>query len=371
MKNLGNKHNRVVNYYISSHGFGHCSRAVPITKFLLSKGFKVRAISGKRQIEFLKKFFGQNEDIHFDVKTTDIGWVFKEEGTTLDYKRLIDYLTTWLKSFPELVKDEIEKIHQYNQPSVILSDISPLGFAVAKEANIYSIGISNFTWMEQYDNANLPKEIVDKFKEYYSYCDLYLRYPLHTPQVIGKSYEDVGYIARNYDKGKVKEIRKAALPPGVKIIIFLGIGASLNIKSKFEFGDDIFVFYGMGLNVKAKHKVYVGYRKDVQNYIAASDIAVIKPGWSTVMECINAKVPMIIIKRSNIYEEECILQEIENKRLGIGIDINRLNCLSFDELSIIINSVNENPFSRFKEFDFNFLLDRIYENTASRKGTLK
>jgi UDP-N-acetylglucosamine transferase subunit ALG13 len=352
-------HNYLVNYYISSHGFGHCSRAVPIIKFLLNKNVKIRVISSIRQIEFLRRFFNQDENIFFDIKTTDVGWIFKEDGTTLDYKKLIDYLTSWLNSFPELIKDEIDKINQYSEQSIILSDISPLGFAVAKELNIYSIGISNFTWIEQYNNTNLPKEIVDRFREYYNYCDLYLRYPFHTPQIIGKRYEDIGYIVRDYDKEKAKEIRKIVLSSGAKIIIFLGIGASLNIKSKFEFGDDVFVFYGMGLNVNAKHKYYVGNEQDVQNYIAASDIVITKPGWSTVAECINAEVPMIIIKRDGIYEDKCILEEIENKELGIGMNIEKLNNLSANKLNSVINSVNKKTFSKFKKFDLNYLLNII------------
>jgi len=345
------------NYYISSHGFGHCSRAIPIIRFLLSKGFKVKAISGKRQIEFLKNFF-KEENISYTIKATDIGWLFKENGLTLDRNNLINSLRNWLKSFPKLVEDEIEKIEQNVQPSIIISDISPLGFAVANRADIFSIGISNFTWIDQYRNANLPEDIVEQFEEYYNYCDLYLRCLFHTPQILGKSYKDIGYIVRDYDKSKVRKIREEALSSGVKTIVFLGIGASLNIKRKFQFGDDVFVFYGMGLNVYAKHKLYIGNKLNVQDYIAASDIAIAKPGWSTVTECVNAKVPMIIIKR-DIYEDRCILQEIENNELGIGININELDGLYSNELSSIINRVNKSAFSQFKKFDYNYLLDAI------------
>ena len=64
---------------------------------------------------------------------------------------------------------------------------------------------------------------------------------------------------------------------------------------------------------------------DSQNYIAACDLVVTKPGYSTVSEAILGRVPMLTYQREGFSEDDAIIDAVED--LGIGHRIDSIQAL--------------------------------------------
>ena len=104
--------------------------------------------------------------------------------------------------------------------NVILSDIVPFPFKVAKELRIPSIGISNFTWYTAYKQL-IEKSNLESLKWYYSLMGYYFSLATSNEPKWGSIGEkEFDFVSREYDEKVVKELRKKIDPTGSKTIVY-------------------------------------------------------------------------------------------------------------------------------------------------------
>ena len=137
---------------------------------------------------------------------TDIGLINKPNCLEIDKISLEKELTCFINEWDSIVSEEINKIlfNIGNNIKLIISDISPLGFLIGDILFVKTIGISNFTWLDQYEHLKINDYILEKFKYAYSKCNKFIFYP-STLDLKGINCDriNIGFICREINMDKV------------------------------------------------------------------------------------------------------------------------------------------------------------------------
>ncbi|WP_122641319.1 glycosyltransferase [Romboutsia sp. Marseille-P6047] len=308
-------------FYISSHGFGHMTRCLSIIENILSvTDYKIYIACDKPQNGFARSYLEKYKEriIYRDIKT-DVGLVNKNDSLEVDKDKLEEELMNFIKTWDEVVLDEIKTLKNLKVKSII-TDISPIGCLVGKILELETILISNFTWVEQYEYLNIDKNIISFFRGAYSYVNKLIKYDLCLPidSVVCKDIEDVGFICRKINKSKVADIQSKY---GESIFITCGKSANLKSINIENFNGTIFTTSGIDINntegadiIRLPLDV-----KDTQNYIAASSLVITKAGWGTIGECLIGHTPMVLIERDSAREDSFSIDNIKKRKLGISM----------------------------------------------------
>lgn len=130
-------------YFISSHGFGHASRAIAIMETLSSR----------------------NPELHFEIFSGSPEWMFRDAGLTNfsfhegavdvgltqkspmehDLQKSVENISVYLDSLPkcsELLAKQLINL----KVNAVICDISPLGISAGKAAGLPVFLFENFTW---------------------------------------------------------------------------------------------------------------------------------------------------------------------------------------------------------------------------------
>ena len=158
---------KLVIFYISDHGFGHAARNIPIIKELLAidETLKIIVNTGVAQGEFIESNFLGESRLSVIKESMDVGLVLKPMSFELDVPTLEERVKQYIGSWEQRIEKEKEFLVD-EQPDLIVSDIVPWVFQAAKQVKIKSVLMSNFTWVEIYDEYLNP-ELVKAYQDCY------------------------------------------------------------------------------------------------------------------------------------------------------------------------------------------------------------
>jgi len=331
-------------YYISDNGFGHASRGIGLIRELAKYDDLQIIVKTGRPLEFIKTSLKNTSNIEFVYSKNDVGLVLKENSLQVNKSRLKEKLNTWVDNWDELVSRE-ESLLANNEVDLIISDITPWPLLVGKNLGIKTVGISNFTWYEIYrDLLGLPPA-VRKIKNAYEQTDIFFKLPLNLEIKTVSNLQEVGFISRKIDNKEVKEIRRKI---GIdKKLVYIGIGKSVDLRMLNELNIQRFNEYNFlfssGVDLQGDN-IYIIPESvtETQNYIAACDYVITKPGWSTATEAILADVPLLLINRNEIIEDKKVSQKIQSLDLGLSISQQEFEDLDFEAELKKLNTRREN-----------------------------
>lgn len=150
-------------FYISSHGFGHFARDIVLINEFLKRGFYVYA---KSLID--RKFFNQriinkySKNFKLIPAGFDAGCVQKN-FTDLDIPKTIQNIKKIIKFNYRNLESEKNFLTK-NNINAVISDAASFPLFCAKEINIHSILMTNFTWYDIYSRFPELTEISDELK---------------------------------------------------------------------------------------------------------------------------------------------------------------------------------------------------------------
>jgi len=320
-------------FYISSHGFGHMTRCLAIIEEIIENtDYKVYIACGKEQNEFARMYLPKhNETNRILVKDliTDIGLINKNNSLRVDESRLENSLRLFVKEWEQKIRGESEFL-KHESVSLVVSDISPLAPLVADIIGAKCVAVSNFTWVEQYENLNISKEIVNKFRVAYEKLDAFIEYDLATKT----GYENltrakVGFISRKTDPSRVAEIKNE-----YSSSVFITCGKATNLENVHikNYSGNIFTTSGMDISYDGNVAKLPTCTLDTQNYITASDMVIAKAGWGTIAEVLIASKKLVLIERPEVYEDTYMINLLRNRNLAISIPENYLRSLDIKDL---------------------------------------
>jgi len=300
--------------YVSDFGYGHAARDIALARELqeaLDAEVIVRAGSPaafmSRSLPCVEVISGQN----------DPGVVM--EGAAVDWGRTFAAVEQWLASWEDYIAAEKAFLRERGI-DLVLSDITPQPFLAAEELGIPSLGISNFTWHLIYTHLVGKNELTDRIAEAYRAADGALLLPLHEPMEVFRDRREVGFVARPVTRGRMEIRRLCGLSEG-EPLVYLGGGQSL----------DPAVFRGIRTalagctlltpswtTIPGAVRIPPG-ETETQDWIAACDLVVSKPGYSTISEAVQAGVPMLLFRREGFAEDNYLIGGVEE--MGIGREL--------------------------------------------------
>ena len=319
-------------YYISSHGFGHLTRSLAIIEQILRKtAYSVCIVSGVAQNSFARLYLkGFGKRVVFFDSTTDIGLINVSGGLRVDKDLLEKELQSFVGMWDVIVNEQCERLRKI-APELILSDVSALAFLAGEALGVKSIGISNFTWADQYEYLGIDKDIVRRYRENYEKCDFFIRYPMALElKGLTCPVRDIGFISRQISRERIKEIRK-----GKTSVLFVGIGKASALEKVRIRGFKGTIYMTEGLEIEAEGSEIVRLPNetgDTQNYVAASDYVITKAGWSSVAEALIGHRKTCLIERDNVLEDINTVNELKSKGLAISIKEEETKDIDFERL---------------------------------------
>jgi hypothetical protein len=311
---------------ISPHGFGHSARAVAV----------------------LHSLYRVNPECQFDIITTVPEWFFKDSfpiesfeyipfETDVGVVQISPFIEDLpgtverLKSFLPFRNEKVQflaKLLRERKSDLVLCDISPLGIASAKLANIPSVLVENFTWDWIYEGyLDLEPRFGDYIpllREVFEEADIHIQTePVCEYRTADLTTQPVARLPRN-GREVVRQSLGISPEQSMVLITMGGIPHLLDqLQPLQSFPDAVFVIPGASetyerwenLMLLPHHHSY--YHPDL---VDASDVIVGKLGYSTIAEAYQSGVPYLDIPRNHFRETVPLAAFVERELNGVKIE---------------------------------------------------
>jgi uncharacterized protein (TIGR00661 family) len=323
-----------IGYFISSHGFGHAARACAVMeKLSINPDIKFTIFTKT------PKWFFDNSltfDYQYVFSQTDIGLIqstpFLEDldKTLLELKALFP--------FPKQLISLLENNVIQEKISIIISDISPVGLQIAKNLNIPSILIENFTWdwiYESYLEQN-PEfgYYISLLQEVYNSATIRI-----TCEPFCKKSDHstiVSPIFREPRNGKEEIKRKLGISNEGKIILISmgGIPIEKMKKSMNDPNQGYTFIIPVGESAGSQSQNNIIYLPHNHKYfhpdlVNASDLIVGKVGYSTITETYSLRKPFLYVGRKKFRESKILEEYIQENLISEPIEFEDIFTLDF------------------------------------------
>lgn len=312
-------------YFITSHGFGHASRACAVMQALQTVSPEIHFHIYTSIPEWL---FFDSDILSFTLHniTTDIG-LFQNSPFDIDYDQTIERLAAFYDQFDQLAQIISEQLLFY-QVKVILVDVAVLGIAVAKKAQIPSILIENFTWDWIYEFYQAEYPAFERFSnrirelntktDHHFLTEPFCQYP-RSLTAIAKP------IARKSRQPANITKEQLGIPQSEKVIL-LSLGGipdqmQINVASLQKKGVT-FIVPGIGDQVQRDNNtIFLPHHSPFYHpdLVTAADAVIAKVGYSTIAEVHQARIPMGYIPRPDFPESKDLSAYVKQKMGGTEI----------------------------------------------------
>lgn len=295
-------------YYISSHGFGHAARQSAIIRQLAERDLPIFVRSAAPQ-----KFF-DFPNVQTHEQAYDVGLIQPDalhvdvEASFAAYQSILDDKTT-------IIQQEVAFI-QKNQIKLVVSDMPPLAFEVAAQANIPSVAITHFTWDWVYDHYSTDypqfQPIIAGIREMYGKATLALQLPFSHKFDMFPHIEPIPLLANEPTKNRSEICQELNIPTDNKIGLLSMGGMSWRgggIDTLDQLVDWTFLVTPTIWEASNQPENFRLIPTDYPNYhdlIAAADMVVGKAGGSTVSECVAHHTACIYTIREDYRENELL-----------------------------------------------------------------
>ncbi len=321
---------KTIIFYVSNHGFGHLTRTIAIVeKILKISNYNISYVSGGKQIDFAKKYLANyNKRVEFRVVNNDIGLINNWKSLEVDKEETLKMIDEYLENFDSLLSKEYNHYKNMEIDKVIV-DISILGIHLGEKLGIHTSLISNFTWCQQYEYLDFPKELIERFKNTYKLVDEIIEYDLSLGL---KEYNNKileGHIlAREVDSRRVEEIKAKY---GEILMISCGQSATLSNIHISNFEGTIIKTRGIEVTSTSLVVELDFNLLDTQNYVSASKVIIAKAGWGTIGESLVGHTPLVLMER-DVREDREMTKILKERKLAISISPKEMEYIDYNQL---------------------------------------
>jgi hypothetical protein len=323
-------------YYVSDYGYGHASRSIAVVRRILDsfKGTRV-FVKTSFPFDFVRRSLPAEGVV--PVRTeNDIGVAFRKGSAEVDTMKTGEMLDGWLDTWDAYVRGEREFCER-NGVGLILSDIAPQPFIVAEELGIPGVAVSNFTWHYIFSGIFGSGHGTGTLRDAYVRAESALVLPFNEKMACFRRKRDVGLVSREPTRGREEIRRMLGVREGERLV-YLGIGKSFDtimLDGMRCDGAEHVRFLSSShvrLPLKGALRIPPG-ETETQDFVAACDLVVSKPGYGIVSEAVRGKVPIFLFSREGFSEDGLFRDALA--RTGIGRTITTecfLNCGFLNEL---------------------------------------
>jgi len=305
--------------YITGHGFGHATRTAAVLGALAGRvpGLRITLISTAP--EWLLR---RNLDAPFAFRSLalDVGAI-QADSIHLDAEATLEACAAFLERQAALVEDEAALLRRANV-DLVVADIPPAAFPIARRAGLPGVGLSNFSWDWIYAAyvRQFPghASVIEAIRTAYGQADLFLRLPFHGPCDAFPTIRDIPMVARRARRSR-EEVRRQLGVSSTRPVILLSFGG-FEIRG-VDFGrveglEDFQFLMTQPLPRPVRNARAVamdGLR--YEDIVAAADAVITKPGYGIVSECLVNHVPVLYTPRGMFAEYDRLVEGLE--RFGV------------------------------------------------------
>jgi L-arabinokinase len=295
-----------VAFYITGHGFGHCTRMAAVAAALAQRipGLRLSLITPapewllRRNLPY--PFFYRQQAL-------DVG-VIQQDSLHLDPAATLAACAQLHRNLPGVIEDEAARLRQ-DGVDLVVGDIPPAAFRVARRAGLPGVGISNFSWDWIYADyvAALPgyAPVVQSIRDDYALADLLLRLPFHGPCDAFPVVRDIPMIARLARLPR-DVVRGGLGLNGAHPVILLSFGGFDIQGIDWDHVETLYEYCFLTTqptprplrNVRLVTQENFSY----VDLIAQADAVVTKPGYGIVSDCLANRTPVLYTSRGQFAE---------------------------------------------------------------------
>jgi len=307
--------------YVSGHGFGHAVREIEILRRLPADiPLVVKSLSPEW---FWRQEMGRPFD--FVRAAFDVGCV---QTTSLD----VDVRAT-LAAWNDLAHEveglgaaEVEDLERRGA-RVVVSDVPSYPLALAARRGLPGVCVANFTWADIYADyvADEPAfgPVVERLKREYARATLLLETDLSLPMPYFPHREGVGLVARaGRDRRAELEARLPADARGRRLaLLYAGNwGIPLPYERLERFRDWHFLTLAPIPAAPPNLTVAAQDWMPHPDFVASVDLAIAKPGYGMVGECLTAGTPLLYCPRAGFAEFAALDAALAASPVGIRLE---------------------------------------------------
>ena len=321
--------------YVSGHGFGHATRTAEVLRAVREAApqLALAVVTTAPESLFHEAGIGPFEyrRVACDVGLVQRGALVIDEDATIgrirafevDRPRLVETEATWLRAAGA---------------TLVLADIPPLAFEAAAAAGVPSVGLANFSWDWIYGHLATRRaefeEPARRAAAAYAQAGLLLQLPFAGDLAAFKHREGIPMIARRQRRPRAETRRLLGLGDEPTVLVsFGGLGlpgfeprvlAKLaRYRFVLETGE-----HRLPANVRGVTRAGLAARGlQYLDVIGAADVALTKPGYGIVTDCIAAGTRMVYTDRGDFPEFPILVAEmarylpsahVSNEDVGAG-----------------------------------------------------
>ena len=227
---------------------------------------------------------------------------------------------------------------------LIVSDIAAYPFYLASELGIPSVAVASFLWswfLRELLDANNPqvREVVEKMDGFYKLATRSFALPFSSDLSSLENIQEVSLLVRKTRRSP-REIRKALGFEDSDFIVFLTGGYTLpwpvitkKLPTILAESSKVKLVLSSNASISDSENVKKVPQSDMetQDYVAASDLVVSKPGHSIISESIAYRVPLILTLPTKHPEWESNLNRLVSEGLAKFIPFNEFETFSWLE----------------------------------------
>lgn len=294
---------KTIAFYVTDVGFGHVTRSLALIENILrTTEYEIYMVGSQSQMDYAKVYLSKDVNrITFNVNHTAAGTLVKENSFDIDVEATVLKIKDFLGKMDTIVERELEVLKD-KDIGLIICDISIVGIHVAKRLGVKVVGISNYTHYHRFKKLGIDQQLIQPFIDAYNQLDIFFEFAYSDDMSdITCKKEHVGMLCREVNQLACSDLKSRYWPS-----VFISIGqVATREKITISFqGGNVFATGDMSLDGNAhvlKLPSRVGHSQD---YIAASSLAIIKPGWAQVAECMIAGIPFGAIAVNPIEDGE-------------------------------------------------------------------
>jgi hypothetical protein len=329
--------------FVTPHGFGHAARACAVLEALGER----RPLRVELFTTVPEWFFGDSLTVPFGYHAvrTDVGLV-QRDALDEDLGATVRALDAFLPWSPEWIAGLAAQALGLGCAAV-LSDIAPLGIAVAKAAGLPSALVENFTWDWIYDSYGAREPGLQpharELAVWFDAADLHIQTtPVCRPRATSLRVAPVGRLPR---RSRVEVRRQLGVAPGQRAVLVTMGGIPWDYGALVAGGgprlpvDVVLVVPGGA--PEPRHLPWARllpfhsalYHPDL---VAACDAVVGKLGYSTLAECWGSGVPFGYVPRDGFAESPVLAAAVDEAGAGVAVSAASLRSADWEWLATVL-----------------------------------
>lgn len=314
---------------ISGHGFGHAAQVAPVLNAL---GRLVPDLRVVLRTTVPESFFRTRLTIPYDYRPAqqDIGCL-QRGPLHIDVPGTWQALTALHATWDTRVEAEAELMTALS-PALCLSDISYLAFAAAHRAGIPSLALASLAWdeiMERYVEIGQPAQeshehIIAHMRRCYGHAAGLIRVAPAMPLRAFPAPHNVGAIVEPI-QAETQRLRALIHAQADEQIVLVGFGGisltSLPYAQMEQMEGYRFLVDGdLPQAFTRLHSVqHLGLR--FMTLLASCDLVMTKPGYSTVVEAVDKRKPILYVRRYTFGDEQSIVDYLHEHGRGAELSL--------------------------------------------------